>query len=189
MSLGYFAYDTISMALLGILDMDTIIHHGMCLVAFSYSLLTNAGSFYNCLIVVLGEFSNSPMHIRVMLRNINMRYTKLYYTATYLFFATYLFARVVGAHPVIYLACTCEGCPLLIKVCFIVLMLQSYQNFYRMYFVWKGVMRQSAELKQKGIELKWTEPLSNEELEKCNFYKKSQEKKVAWSITRIANQP
>ena len=123
---------------LKILDIDTILHHTICISAFIYTLLGDAGSFYNVIALVGGEFSNPFMHIRAMLRSLNMRYTKLYDTAQTFFFVTYLFARIVLGHLIVYVTWICESNPLLIKLCSFGIILQSYLNIYRIYFVWKG---------------------------------------------------
>ena len=78
MSTGYFVYDLVSMWWLKILNFDTILHHTLVILTFTYTLMINNGSYYNCIACVGGEFSNAAMHIRGILKNLNMRYTKLY---------------------------------------------------------------------------------------------------------------
>ena len=78
MSTGYFIYDSSTMWWLKILDSDTLLHHTLVIAAFMYSLLINAGTFYNCLACVAGECSNPFLQIRGMIRSLNMKYTKLF---------------------------------------------------------------------------------------------------------------
>ena len=92
---GYFTYDLLAMAWLGLLDIDMTIHHLLCAVGILISLRINVGTGYFVLGLFVAEVSNPSMHIRVMLRNLGMRYTKSYEVAEYLYFATFFFGRVV----------------------------------------------------------------------------------------------
>ena len=176
MSTGYFLYDTLSMWWLKILNFDNILHHTLVILAFTYTLVVDVGSYYNCLACFGGEFSNASMHIRGILRSLNMRYTKLYDVIQIIFISSYLFARIFLGHPIVYVTWACDSNPFVIKLCSAGIIIQSYYNIYKIYFVIKGVMKQSTELKQRGIEMKWFEPLSEKELEKCDFYKQSLKK-------------
>ena len=88
----------------------------------------------------------------------------------------YFFGRMILGHGLVYVTWACDSNPLVIKLCSGGIIIQSWVNIYRIYFVKKSAMKQCKELKEKGIEIKWFEPLTEKELEKCEFYKESLKK-------------
>ncbi len=77
-SASYFLYDFIAMAYYGILDKSMTIHHNICIFGMTMVVLT--GQSANSLVsaAFVAEISNPPMHIRMMLKHLNKRYTKAY---------------------------------------------------------------------------------------------------------------
>jgi hypothetical protein len=78
---GYFAYDLLAMAYLGILDRSMTIHHLICIGGLSGGLFTGYSADILIGTLFLTEISNPAMHVRVILRLIGLRYTKAYETA------------------------------------------------------------------------------------------------------------
>ena len=90
-SCAYFIYDFFACAIYGLCDMGLILHHTLCLLGIVACEVTNnattALSKFNHPDIILilplvglflAEVSNFPMHFRVVLRTLKMRYTKLY---------------------------------------------------------------------------------------------------------------
>lgn len=75
---SYFLYDLLAMAWLGLLDSGMLLHHFICVSAFSTCIFTglSANDVVGTLFVT--EVSNPAMHLRTILRHMGMRYTKLY---------------------------------------------------------------------------------------------------------------
>ena len=78
---GYFAYDLLAMAYLGILDRSMTIHHLICMGGLSGGLITGYSADILIGAIFLTEISNPAMHIRVILRLLGLRYTKAYETS------------------------------------------------------------------------------------------------------------
>lgn len=77
---GYFAYDLAAMAYLRILDRSMLIHHNICIIGMSFGLATGHGADILIGALFLTEISNPAMHVRVILRHLNLRYTRAYET-------------------------------------------------------------------------------------------------------------
>lgn len=69
------------MAYLGILDKSMLIHHTICVVGMSLSVITGLSANFLIAALFVSEISNPAMHIRVVLKHLGKRYTKAYETA------------------------------------------------------------------------------------------------------------
>lgn len=80
-SSGYFFYDFMAMAYFGLLDISMSIHHFICMFGMAYCVISDIAA--NTLIAALfvSEISNPAMHIRMVLKYLNLRYTKAYESA------------------------------------------------------------------------------------------------------------
>lgn len=80
-SAGYFFYDFMAMVYFRLMDRSMFIHHFICMFGMAYCVLTDISA--NSLIAALfvSEISNPAMHIRVVLKHLNKRYTKAYEAA------------------------------------------------------------------------------------------------------------
>lgn len=78
---GYFLYDLIAMAYLGICDRSMFIHHLICIIGLSSGLWTGHAADILVGALFLTEISNPCMHVRVVLKHLGLRYTKAYETA------------------------------------------------------------------------------------------------------------
>ena len=107
MSGGYFLYDFLGMACLGVLDLDMAVHHLLCVSGIIVVLVQDIG----CGCVVMGlfvaEVSNPAMHLRILLRHTGKRYTKSYELSEYIYFGTFFFGRIIIGHPVVYITVMC----------------------------------------------------------------------------------
>lgn len=77
-SLSYFVYDTVACIYYKLIDRSMLLHHIVCITALALCLMGFKGSFYLIVGLSVAEISNFPMHLRTILRNIGLKYTKLY---------------------------------------------------------------------------------------------------------------
>jgi hypothetical protein len=59
-------------------DAGLVIHHSLCLLGFGSALLQGYGAMDSLGGLFVAEVSNLPMHLRVIFRNYNLRYTQGY---------------------------------------------------------------------------------------------------------------
>lgn len=64
MCMSYFTYDTISMAVEGLLDVAMSIHHPLCIFGMIIPLYENRSANYLMLALFMAELSNPAMHLR-----------------------------------------------------------------------------------------------------------------------------
>ncbi len=106
---GYFAYDFVAMAYLGILDKSMTLHHSICISGLAAGLWSGysgdvlIGSFF------VAEISNPSMHVRNILRLLGFRYTKAYETAEWSYMILYIFGRFFLGIPILYRTWTCDA--------------------------------------------------------------------------------
>ena len=77
-SCAYFFYDFIAMGYLGILDWGMAIHHWICILGMGGVVVTNIDSYYLVAAMFLSEVSNPPMHFRMILKHLGLRYSLAY---------------------------------------------------------------------------------------------------------------
>ncbi len=77
-SLAYSFYDLLASMYYGLYDAGLILHHLFCLGGFGTGAFTGYGAIDGIGGLVFAEASNFPMHMRMIVRNYNLRYTKLY---------------------------------------------------------------------------------------------------------------
>lgn len=77
-SITYFIYDTIACMAYGLMDKSMLMHHLVCIFALGLCLIGFEGTFYLIVGMSVAEISNFPMHIRMILRNLGLKFTRLY---------------------------------------------------------------------------------------------------------------
>ena len=94
-AVGYFIYDFLCMAYYGLLDSTMILHHTATATGMTFGLVM--GKSANMIIggMFIAEVSNPPMHFRVMLKHLGLRYSKAYETSEITFIMLYTFGRIV----------------------------------------------------------------------------------------------
>ncbi|TNV77300.1 hypothetical protein FGO68_gene3054 [Halteria grandinella] len=75
---GYFFYDLFAMIYLGICDRSMFIHHFICLSGVNFGLFTRYAGNVLLSSTFVAEVSNPPMHFRVILKHLGLRYTLAY---------------------------------------------------------------------------------------------------------------
>ena len=133
---GYFAYDFVAMAYLGILDKSMTIHHSICIGGLSAGLWTGLSADVLISALFLTEISNPSMHMRNMLRLLGFRYTKAYETSEWSYMGNfisfhnnqlvlYIFGRTCLGLPVLYRTWMCDTNHIVVKLMGTGLILQS----------------------------------------------------------------
>lgn len=112
---SYFLYDLVAMGYLGILDRSMTIHHNICIFGMSMSVLS--GQSANSLVAALfvSEISNPAMHVRMILKHLNKRYTKAYECAELTYIMFYTFGRLFLGVSVLIRTITCPSNHIIIK--------------------------------------------------------------------------
>lgn len=155
-STGYFAYDFLCMAYFGLLDIDMTLHHLLAIIVWFGAICTDRGGYHFIVCFGVGEISNPAMHLRIIVKYLGLRYTRLYEFLEITYFLTFLFGRQLFLHPVIYNTWVCEEIFLTGKILATIILLQSWLFTYRMT---SSINRRLLEIKERnklGIKLQWT---------------------------------
>jgi len=104
------------------------------------------------------------MHARLIIKHLGLRYTKAYEVSEVSYFMLYFYGRVLVGTSVIMKTVMCEENNYLIKILCVGLALQSYHFIYGMVGILKQRIIESSERKRKGIKLRWTIPMTLEEI-------------------------
>ena len=114
-SMAYFLYDIISMGYYGILGTDMLIHHFACIMGIYISIYEGLAASDIIGGIFIAEISNPAMHVRNILRNAGLRYTKLYEVFEYAFFCFYFFGRCIIGTPIVYKTLSCPQSNLVVR--------------------------------------------------------------------------
>ena len=191
---GYFAYDFVAMAYLGILDKSMFIHHLICMGGLTAGLWTGFSADVLVSSLSFTEISNPSMHTMKMLRLLGYRYTKAfevsewsymsksYYHCLSKFIVLYIFGRSFLGLPVLYRTLMCESNHIFVKIMGVSLILYSFYFMRQMISILKSRAIEKWERKSKNIKMKWFTPLTNEEISKIDAYnKKTTKKHTEWN--------
>ena len=77
-SSAYFLYDLLAMAYLGLLDSAMFIHHNICIWGMVIGFMFGYSADILISGLFLSEISNPAMHVRVVLKHLELRYSKSY---------------------------------------------------------------------------------------------------------------
>jgi hypothetical protein len=75
---GYEIYDMVACAIFGLADFGLVIHHTLCLFGFGSAMFEGYGAMGAFGGLFVAEASSFPMHVRIILRNFGLRYTRAY---------------------------------------------------------------------------------------------------------------
>ena len=81
------------MAYFKLLDIDMTIHHILAVLLFIGAIGTGGGTNLFLVSLGFGEISNPAMHLRIMVKNLGMRYTRTYEVLEITYFITFMFGR------------------------------------------------------------------------------------------------
>ena len=114
---SYFVYDFLCMAYFNLLEFDMTVHHLLCITGILQMLMLHHDARYLVMGLFVAEVSNPPMHVRILLRNMGLRYTRAYEMAEYMYFLLFFFGRVIIGHPTVYVTLTCSSMPYFSRFC------------------------------------------------------------------------
>lgn len=77
-SISYCTYDFIACVYFKLANVGLVLHHSFCVLGFGSAILQGYGAIDTIGGLAVGEVSNFPMHLRVILRNYGLRYTRAY---------------------------------------------------------------------------------------------------------------
>jgi len=124
----------------------------------------------------LAEVSNFPMHFRVVLRTLKMRYTKLYELAECMYIVAYIIARGIFITLLVIKATPVSSTPIMIRFTCIGLWVQSLYFIYEMTGILKRKVKHFKERCQKNISLNWFD--DNSKLVELSYYKSEGKDKI-----------
>jgi len=174
-SCAYFFYDFLACAYYGLADTGLILHHGTTLIGIIACEMMN-----NCTTGLIGlffaEVSNFPMHFRVVLRTLKMRYTKLYELAECAYIFLYIIARGIGCTYLVLTATPVSETPIVIRFTCTGLWVQSLYFIYEMTGIISRKMKNYNERCNKDISYNWFN--DNPRLTELSYYKQEGSDKI-----------
>jgi hypothetical protein len=156
---------------------DTIIHHLLCIGGGVMVCYQNMGAAVAVQGLFLAEVADPAKNLRVMLRNLGKRYTRIYEVVEYVYFFLYIFFRAFIGLPV-YATVTCARVGIVPKIAAVGILMQSCMFASRMLPISMNRIKETRERNSKGIKIDWLEPMSKKTLEDCAFYQKSQKRNI-----------
>lgn len=147
-----------------------LVHHLLCIFGILITLYDGHDACHVVAGLFVAEVSNPAMHVRTMLRNLGLRYTKIHDTAEIIYFVMFFFGRVLIGHPVVYDTVMCGSTPTFAKFVSLGILAQSYQFLFRMYKLLCSRIAEINERKQKKIKMQWLTPLADEQVAKLSFH-------------------
>jgi len=136
------------------------IHHSMCIVGIYTSLCEGISCNYIVMALYVSEISNPIMHCRMIVKHLGMRYTKLYEILELTYVMLYVYGRVILGTSVVIKTSTCQENNYIVRLISIGIALQSYFYISRMFINLRNRALEYSERKEKGVKLRWLEPLT-----------------------------
>jgi hypothetical protein len=174
MSAGYFTYDFLAMAYYGLLDAPMTLHHVVVVIGEIMTVELGSSASLALAALFVAEISNPAMHIRVILKHLGLRYTKLYELFELTFVFLYTFVRLLLGFYIVYLMVSCPSLHVAVRISAVVILLQT------IFFVTKMVAMVSKRYKEisnrytKGITMRWLDPLSEAQLKTLGIDRKNE---------------
>jgi len=154
-ALGYFFYDMLFLGCMGILSLQTFIHHAASVVMFVGALYTRDGAAGTVFALYFAEVTNLFMHLRVFIKSAGLRHSKLYENAERLFVGTYVYLRCIAVWPYFIPMIMAPSTPWTLFILAPLIMVQSHgwalimcKMLWKRYLEWK-------ERKENGVKLYW----------------------------------
>lgn len=170
-SASYFLYDLVACILLGCSDNEMVIHHFFCMLGYFTGLAyqNSANEMLRALIVT--EVTCPIMHLRMILKNYNLKHTKLHVLLDFVYMFVYLIARCVYGTKVVIFTVVCWDNLILVKLAGIFIWAQSILFSKRMVHLLRHRYREFSERKRNNIGLFWFS--HNKKVEDLDYYKKA----------------
>lgn len=175
-SCGYFFYDMIACAYYKLTDAALIIHHSMTIMGYVSCFVYGYGATEAIMGLYLAEVSNCPMHLRMIFKNLNLRYTLAYEVLEYFYMATYMVSRGIFVPRMVWDTVPNPMTPLPEKFPMCGLAIQSVYYIFEMVKILRRRVVQHKERISKGVQLAWFKEVP--ELSKLSYYQKETNSKI-----------
>lgn len=152
LSLSYCIYDFVACLYFGLADAGLVIHHTLCVLGFGSAILEGYGAIDGIGGLAVAEISNFPMHLRVILRNYGLKYTKSYEFFENTYLLTYILAR--GLFCPFYLllpSLQSFNSPILVKIICFSITAQSFYYIIQMTKIVRKKIAQYREMNEKKV--------------------------------------
>jgi len=170
------------MAYFGLLDVAMIIHHGVVMVGYTVVLAQGNSASFLVNALYVSEVSNPIMHIRMVLKHLELRHTKAYEVSELSYILLFIYGRILLGTPVMIKTFMCVHNNMLIKMAGAGLLLQSYHYIYKMVGILKSRAREYSDRKRNGVKLQWFTALTAKQIELLGLNKVSHRSK---QVTKI----
>jgi len=168
---SYFFYDLIACDLLKISDTEMVLHHLSCIIGSYLSVSYNSTASEIIRALVVTEISCPVMHLRMILKNYDLKHTYSHLILDYVYMVIYLCARMIYGTKVIYFTVFCYDNLLIVKITGGFLWIQSAVFSKRIVSILIQKYSEHNERKQKQIPLYWFS--FNKKIEDLEYYKAS----------------
>jgi hypothetical protein len=145
------------------------LHHAVCVVGYAANIADGVSADLTLGAIFLAEVSNAPMHFSVILRQLGLRYTKLYEAVEIVFMMVYSIGRIGIGSSRIWNMVTCDKYNIIMKACALVLLGQSFMFSTKMIQILKKRYQAIMDRRQKNVTMDWLIPLNKAQLEKLGI--------------------
>eukprot|EP00347_Sterkiella_histriomuscorum_P003722 403363195 len=175
-SCGYFFYDFMVMIYFNLMDRSMFVHHFICMIGMAYCVISDFSAHVLIAALFVSEISNPAMHVRVVLKHLNKRYTKAYESCELMYIILYIFGRMILGLPILYGLWMCEHDSLFQKILGTGLIVQSMYFISKMGQILRSRAAEYSERKKKGVKMLWFQELSKEQISKIDLYNRKTSK-------------
>jgi hypothetical protein len=174
-SCGYFLYDSVACWYYGLVDKGLVIHHGMVLLGQLSCLYYNFGAIEGITGLMYAEVTNFPMHARMILKSLQLRYSKAYEVFEVLYMLLYIVARGIFC-PIMCWGALPKGSPLFVKVSMSGLVVQSQFFIFDMLKILRKRYQQYIERCEKKVNLAWFKEVPD--VKELSYFQKESKQKI-----------
>lgn len=174
-SAGYFIYDLFNCILLGVSDKEMELHHSFVILGLYMGVAFDNSANEMLRAILVAEVTNPIMHIRMILRNYELKNSFIYLVLEIVYIIIYIIARMVYGTRVVFFTVFCWDNLLLVKVAGSGVWIQSVIFAKRMVRILRHRYKEYRERKKKNVELYWFS--NNKKIEEMDYYINSLRKK------------
>lgn len=162
MSSGYFIYDFLAMAYYGLLDVPMTIHHGVVVLGEIMTIYRGTSASLSLAAMFIAEVSNPAMHVRVILKHVGLRYTKIYELFELTFIFLYIFVRLLLGFYIVWEMIQCSSLDLTVRISAVVILIQTIFFALKMKSIVQKRYTEISNRYTKNINMRWFYPPLND---------------------------
>jgi hypothetical protein len=170
-SLSYFLYDLIACIALDVSDREMVLHHLFVMVGYYIGVSYNNSANEMVRALIITEISCPIMHLRMILKNYDLKHTKAHCLLDFIYMIIYILARVIYGTKITIFTVFCRDNLLLVKVAGIFIWVQSILFARRMISLIRHRYLEYKERTEKDVELYWL--THNKKIEELEYFKRS----------------